>query len=238
MTPLSGKVAVITGATSGIGEAAARRLGESGVRLVITGRDEDLLSDLSRETGAEWIADDITDPGLPQRLLEKALQVYQRCDILVNNAGQIVRGRVEDIDIGRVCQMVRVNVEAVFRAAYTFLRHFREQNAGDLVNISSVMGEKVRETIGAYAGTKWAVEALSESLRMELSRTDVRVTCIQPGLVTTRLHRDWEVHPSDMMVIPVPLTPDDIAAQIIHVLGQPSHVRIPKLMILPGGHVI
>ncbi len=238
MSTLTGEVAVITGATSGIGEATARRLSTEGIRLIITGRSKDKLSELSRTTGAEWMVGDVTDPLLAKQLLDQALEKFGRCDILINNAGTIVNGRIEEIDIDQVCRMVRVNVEASFRMAYTFLKHFKAQNSGDLVNISSVMGEKVRETVGAYAGTKWAIEALSEALRMELSRTDVRITCIEPGLVMSRLHRDWQVHPSEVMNIVEPLRPDDIAAQIVQVLSQPAHIRIPKLMILPKGHII
>ncbi len=88
-------------------------------------------------------------------------------------------GPIESIDIERVCAMVRVNVEAAFRVAYTFLRHFRQQGSGHLINISSVMGTKVRPTAGAYAGTKHAIEALSEALRMEVAGSGVLM--VLPG---------------------------------------------------------
>lgn len=236
MKSIRGMTAVITGATSGIGEAAVRALCSEGVNTVISGRNAHKVRSIAQELSCTGLAGDVTDPELPDRLLCAALETHGRCDILINNAGVIVSGRIEEIDVGRVCRMVRVNVEAAFRMAYTFLKHFKQQHSGELVNISSVMGKKTRETVGAYAGTKWALEALSEALRMELSDTPIRITCIEPGLVRTELHRDWEVHPSDMMGIPNPLTPEDIAERIAWVLKQPGHVRIPQMLILPQGH--
>ena len=131
-----------------------------------------------------------------------------------------------------------MNVEAAFRVAYTFIKHFARQSHGDLINVSSVMGTKVRTTAGAYSGTKFAIEALSEALRMEVAGTGVAVTCIEPGLVMTGLHRDWPVHPTESMNVPHPLQPEDIARCVAFVLTQPDHVRIPRVMVLPAEHPI
>ena len=100
------------------------------------------------------------------------------------------------------------------------------------------MGTKVRSTAGAYAGTKYAIEALSEALRMEVAGSDVKVTCIEPGLVVTDLHRDWPVHPTKGMGIEHPLQPEDVARCVAFVLTQPAHVLIPRIMMLPSDHVI
>ena len=121
---------------------------------------------------------------------------------------------------------------------YTFAKYFKDRDAGHIINISSVLGTKIRETAGAYAGTKFAIEALSEALRIELSKTNVKIACIEPGLVKTELHREWVSHPSEIMDIPNPLSPEDIADMILYVLQQKDSVRIPKLMILPKDHVI
>jgi len=110
--------------------------------------------------------------------------------------------------------------------------------AGHLVNTSSILGTKTRPTVGAYAGTKYAIEALSESLRMELAGSDVKVSCVEPGVVMTELHADWAEHPTKMFGIKAPLVPEDIARCVRFILEQPGHVRIPRMMVLPGEHAI
>src|SRR5512140_1101115 len=185
MEQLQGKVAVITGATSGIGKALAETFAEKGVRLVLHGRDERKLAQIAERTSAAFVLGDITRPDVPGKLLETALAKFGACHVVVNNAGLLETGTIEAIDIEKIITMVKVNVEAAFRVIYVFAKHFKAQGEGDLINITSVVGTKVRETAGAYAGTKFAVEALSEALRMELARTDVRVTCIEPGVVET-----------------------------------------------------
>lgn len=234
------RVGVITGASGGIGSAVAKALSQAGWSLVLTARSEDKLEKLAAGLGPHVtvVPGDICEAALPEQLLAEALEKFGRCDLCLNNAGILEVGPVESIDIDRVCSMVRVNVEAAYRLMYVFARHFAQVGIGHLITISSVLGTKVRRTAGAYAGTKHAMEALSEGLRMELSRTDVRVSCIEPGLVRTGLHDRWEVHPSEMMGIPEPLAPDDVARMVLFVLEQPAHVRIPRLMILPKDHEI
>jgi NADP-dependent 3-hydroxy acid dehydrogenase YdfG len=235
---LKDKVAVITGASSGIGKAIAERFSKEGIKSIVTSRRKKELNELSERTGAIPVTGDITDPDFPGMLLDTAIKHYGRCDIILNNAGIIVKGTVETINIEKVSQMVRINVEATFSISYTFLKYFKTRNHGHLINISSVLGTKVRPTTGAYAGTKYAIEALSEALRMELAGTKVSVSCIEPGLVMTSLHDEWDVHPSKMFNISKPLQPEDIASQVIYILKQPGHIRIPRLMILPGEHSI
>jgi NADP-dependent 3-hydroxy acid dehydrogenase YdfG len=235
---LDEKVAVITGASSGIGLAVARELRSMGMRLVLTARREELLSEVGKELQAATVAGDITTPSMPQNLLDTALRSFGRCDIVLNNAGIIETGPVETIDIEKMCAMVRINVEAAFRVAYTFVRHFLAQGHGHLLNTSSVLGTKVRPMAGAYCGTKHAIEALSESLRMELAGTAVAVTCIEPGLAMTDLHRDLPEHPSKKMGMHKPLRPEDVAGCVRFALTQPEHLRIPRIMVLPGEHEI
>ena len=231
---LKNKVAIVTGASSGIGEAIVENLHEAGVKLIFTGQREEKLQSLAgRIPGSEFLAGDLVDAQMPGRLIEMAQQAFGRCHIVINNAGIIERGPIGEIDVDLVCRMVRVNTEAAFRMAYMALQHFQEQGGGDLVNITSVLGTKIRPHIGAYAGTKYALEALSEALRMELAGSDVRVICVQPGLVMTDLHRNLDVHPSAAMGIDKPLQPADVARCVRFALEQPAHVNIPRLMVLP-----
>ena len=232
------RAAIITGATSGIGKAVAQAFHKNHIRCALTGRNESALKEIASQTNSVYLASDVNAPDLPQRLIDLSIQTYGQCDLLVNNAGTIETGAIESIDVERVTEMVRANVEAAFRFTYVFLKHCKTQGSGHLINMSSVLGTKVRETAGAYAGTKFAVEALSEALRIELSKTDIQITCIEPGLVKTELHRRWEKHPSELMDIPNPLKPEDVADTILYVLSQPFRVRIPRIMVLPKDHVI
>ena len=232
------KVAVVTGASSGIGRAIAEELNQMGTRLVLNARNQKTLSELEKKFGAVVFPGDVTESGIAGKLLDRALSAYGRCDILINNAGIMTTGTVKEMKSEDIISMVRVNVEAPFLLVYEFARYLQEQNSGYLINISSILGTKVRPTTGVYAGTKYAIEALSEALRMELAGTGVHVTCIEPGLVLTGLHDHWEVHPKDRMGIQEPLQPQDISRCIRFILTQPDHVRIPRMMVLPGENQI
>lgn len=234
------KVVLITGATGGIGAAVARDLSGAGYAVVLTGRDQRKLDELAAKLPGQWalVCGDLCDQAMAGRLVSTALDRFGSCDVCFNNGGIIEIGPIASIDVERICEMVRVNVEAAFRMAYVFLKHCIGQGRGHLVNTSSVLGRKVRPTAGAYAGTKFAIEALSEALRMELSKTDIQVTTIAPGLVRTGLHDRWERPPGELLGIEEPLVPEDVARMVRFVLEQPPHVRIPQLTILPKGHEI
>jgi NADP-dependent 3-hydroxy acid dehydrogenase YdfG len=232
---LRDKVAVITGASSGIGRAVALNLNEIGVKFVLTGRREDRLMEIKGELAhAAVLPGDICQEGMPQNLLKMALDTFGRCDIVFNNAGVITVGSIDDIDIEEMAHMVRVNVEAAFRMAYVAVKHFKSTGSGYLLNTSSVLGTKVRPTAGAYAGTKFAIEALTEALRLELAKTNIGVAAIEPGLVKTELHRDWQVQPAQSMNIARPLQPEDIARVVRFILEQPDHVRLPRILAVPA----
>jgi NADP-dependent 3-hydroxy acid dehydrogenase YdfG len=234
------RVALITGATSGIGAAIAAELSGAGYALVLTGRSEIELDKLAHSLPgpSATVAGDLRDESLPGRLVAAAVEQFGGCDVCVNNGGILETGTIESIDVERVCEMVRVNVEAAFRIAYVFLKHCVKQGRGHLINTSSVLGRKVRPTAGGYAGTKWAIEALSEALRMELSKTEIQVSAIEPGLVKTHLHDRWEKPPGELLGIAEPLQPADVARVVRFILEQPPHVRIPQMMILPRGQEI
>ena len=232
---LSGQIALITGATSGIGLATAEAMAEAGMGLVIAGRREELLAAHAARLGnCVHAAGDVTEGAFARGLFEIALERYGRLDVVVNNAGQIHVGPIESIDVDQVCAMARTNVEAAYRVAYLAMKHFRAAGAGHLVNTSSVLGTKARAGAGAYCGTKYAVEALSEALRMEVAGSGIRVTCIEPGLVITDLHRDQAERPEKVQGIERPLTPEDVARTVMFALEQPAHVNIPRLMVLPA----
>ncbi|HSH07630.1 MAG TPA: SDR family oxidoreductase [Burkholderiales bacterium] len=236
---LKGKTALVTGATSGIGLAIAESLAAAGVRLVISGRRAELLAKhAERLPECLAIPGEITEAEFANDLFARAVNETSGLDIVVNNAGRVATGPIEEIDIDTVCAMVRVNVEAAFRIMHLAVKHFRGRGRGHLVNTGSVLGTKVRAQIGAYAGTKHAVEALSEALRLELAGSGIRITTVEPGLVRTDLHRDIPKKPGVLPDVAEPLTPADVARCVMFALDQPPHVNLPRIMLLPRDQVI
>ncbi len=232
---LEGYVSIITGASSGIGRAVARELDRAGMKLVLNGRRLDRLEALAGELDdALPLAGDLTDEALPQLLVDAALDAFGRLDVVFNNAGIMDTAPIEEADIDRLCANIRVNLEAAVRMAYTALKHFKAESAGYIVNTSSILGTKVRPTAGAYAASKYGIEALTEALRMEVAGSGVRVSCIEPGLVDTELQDHFEVHPRDLLGMEHPLEVEDIARVVRFILEQPPHVSIPRIMVLPS----
>ena len=231
---LNGKVALVTGATSGIGKETAKALSNAGAKLVLTGRRESLLKELADELGAaECLAGDITDPSLPERLVALAQEKFGGLDILVNNAGMMLTAGVGEVDIEEVTAMVRVNVEAAFRVAYTALKVMTSKGSGFVVNVSSIAGYKTGPGTAAYNGTKFAVEAFSDALRIELADTGVQVAAIAPGTVATNLYDSWSEQDKEYMFSGGALDAADIARAICFILQQPEHMTVARMLAVP-----
>jgi NADP-dependent 3-hydroxy acid dehydrogenase YdfG len=171
---LADQVAVITGASSGIGHGLAVELDQAGMKLVLTARRNDRLEALAAEVAdCCCVSGDLTDKAMPQTLIDTATKRYGRCDVVFNSAGVMHVGAIEGVDTEVMARMIDVNVTAATRLAYPALKYFQIVGRGHLVNVSSVLGTKVRPTTGVYAGTKHAIEPLSEALRMEVAKTDI-----------------------------------------------------------------
>ena len=222
MTGGTGRVAVITGATGGVGAAVARTLSRAGYSLVLTAPSMEKLSALAAQLKGPCtvIEGNLSDESLPETLLYAALDRFGRCDICFNNGALFEAGIIETVDIERLSSMVRVNVEGSFRVAYVFVKHFVSEGAGHLVNVSSVLGSSVRPT--PYAATQRALEALSDALAAELGDGDVLVSCIQPGLVKTGLKHRWEIGEEGASGTSYPLEPEDFARMVLFILEQPG----------------
>jgi NADP-dependent 3-hydroxy acid dehydrogenase YdfG len=241
---LHGKVCVVTGASSGIGEATARRLAAAGMHLAIGARREDRLTALSKElesAGARVFAKktDVTDEGEAHALVEETKAELGRVDILVNNAGVMLLGPIEGADTSEWRRMVEVNLLGLFYCTHAAVPLMREQGGGDIVNISSVAGRVARAGAGVYNATKFGVGAFSEALRQEVLRANIRVSVIEPGAVATEL-ASHVTHPLGRAAIEqmrkemkAPLQAQDIAEAIFYAISQPQHVSVNEVLIRP-----
>jgi NADP-dependent 3-hydroxy acid dehydrogenase YdfG len=235
MSQVQGKVAIVTGASSGIGRAVALDLASAGAQVVAVARRRAELDKLfGAVKGVLPISGDVADPAFPDALLATTLRQLGRCDVLFHGAGIMHTGTVESADIDKMCEMVRVNLEAAVRITYVMAKHFKKEGAGFLIHVSSILGTKVRPGAGVYAATKYGIEALCESLRLELAGTRIRVSVVEPGITETGLHAHFAVRPQVAQGITAPLQPEDIARCVRFILEQPEHVRIPVIMALPG----
>jgi NADP-dependent 3-hydroxy acid dehydrogenase YdfG len=234
MSSVRGKVAVVTGASSGIGAAIARDLSLAGASIVLTGRRRERLEALAASLGVpSAILDaDIAASDTPERLLSLAQERFGRVDVLVNNAGFIAAGSLETIDLDAVAQMIRVNFEAVVRASYVFGRAFKAQRSGAIVNVSSIGAYLISQRMGAYGALKHALEAFTASLRIELAGTGVKVGTIAPGSTRTEIFQRMQPPTAtDPLASGTPLEPEDIAAAVRFMIEQPDRANIARLAL-------
>ncbi len=233
--PLNGKVAVITGASSGIGAAIARELAAAGMHLVVTARRADRLESLRRDLAVPCatLAADIEDPATPAALLALALQAHGRADVLVNNAGRVVAGSLETVDLDDLAAMTRVNFDAVVRSSYVFARHFKAQGSGAIVNVSSVGAYLSHTSMGVYGALKHALEVFTTALRVELKGSGVRVGSIAPGSTDTEIFDQLRERASSAGVkLPPPLAPADIAEAVRFMLERPVHANVARMLLV------
>jgi NADP-dependent 3-hydroxy acid dehydrogenase YdfG len=240
---LDGKVAVITGASSGIGEATAEALAAEGATVVVAARREDrlgaLVSRIANSGGRTLaVSCDVTDEGQAHDLVRRAVEEFGRIDILVNNAGVMLLSKVGKGLSDQWRQMFEVNVLGLLYATDAAIEVMKRQQSGHVVNVSSVAGRKVtRDSSGVYAGTKHAVGAISEGLRMELLGDNVRVTVVEPGAVETELTdhiTDEEARKglSGLLKLDI-LQAEDIANAIVYAVTQPERVSVNEILIRP-----
>lgn len=234
-----GRVAVITGASSGIGAATARALATDGYRVALLARRADRIRALAEELGDGAIAieADVTDRGSLVAAAERVKAEFGGTDVLVNNAGIMLLGPFSSDQQEDYRQMIEVNLIGAITATEVFLDQLRD-GGGDLVNISSVAGRTARPGNGVYAATKWGINGWSESLRQEL-QPGVRVTVIEPGAVATELpshitHEQTRAG-AEAMYSQVAVTAEDIAEVIAFAVSRPSRLTINEILLRPAG---
>jgi len=189
---IEGKVIVITGASSGLGEAAARHLADEGAILVLGARRADRIQRLAEEISAHGgkvlaIATDVTNPEQVKTLVAEAVRTFGRIDVLINNAGLMPLSPLERYKLDEWNQMIDVNIKGVLYGIAAALPYMKEQRSGQIINLSSVAGHKVWDGSAVYSATKAAVRVISEGLRQEVKPYNIRTTIISPGAVATEL---------------------------------------------------
>ena len=243
MSPLKGKIAIVTGASSGIGRETALALARAGASVALGARRTDRLARLEAEIGgmggdALSRRLDVADRSQCESFVAAVLDRWGSVDILVNNAGLMPLSFLKNLKIDEWDRMIDINIRGVLYCTASVLGHMREKKSGHIVNVSSVAGRLVFPAGSVYCATKHAVTAFSEGLRQELSaRSNIRVTCVEPGVVATELTdtiTDESLHKfvenSKRMES---LQAGDIANAVLYAVTTPPHVNVNEILIRP-----
>ncbi|MEH2265437.1 SDR family oxidoreductase [Nostoc sp.] len=240
MSEIENKVVIITGASSGLGEATAKRLAASGAKLMLAARREDRLKELvtaiAKSGGtATYQVIDVTDRAQVEALAKKTLSTYGRIDVLINNAGLMPLSPLDQVKVEEWDRMIDVNIKGVLYGIAAVLPIMRQQKSGHVINLSSVAGHKVFAGSAVYCATKYAVRAISEGLRLE-SNGEIRSTNISPGAVATELtttisDKDTAARMNEFYAIAIDA--DAIARAIVYAIEQPGDVDVNEIIIRP-----
>ncbi|WP_436937978.1 SDR family oxidoreductase [Staphylococcus xylosus] len=233
MSELKNKVAIVTGASSGIGASIAETLSQHGVKVVLTGRNETRLSDVAKQLRENSQSEidthivDVTQKDEVAKLVKETENKFGRVDILVNSAGLMLSSAITDGDVEAWENMIDVNLKGTLYGINAVLPIFLNQSTGHIINIASISGFEVTKQSTLYSASKAAVHTITQGLEKELAKTGVRVTSISPGMVDTPLsgNTDWGSRKK--------LDPQDIAEAVVYALQQPSHVNINEVTVRP-----
>jgi NADP-dependent 3-hydroxy acid dehydrogenase YdfG len=239
---IAGKVIVITGASSGLGEAAARHLVARGATVVLgarrTDRIESLASELSKAGGkALAVETDVARREQVRRLADAAVETYGRIDVIINNAGLMPLSPLDRLKVDEWDRMIDVNIKGVLYGIAAALPHMQRQRSGHIINVSSVAGHKVRAGGAVYSATKHAVRALSEGLRQEVKPYNIRTTIISPGVVVSELPNtasDPGVAANiRKMYDDIGIPADSFARAVAFAIEQPDEVDVNEILFRP-----
>jgi NAD(P)-dependent dehydrogenase (short-subunit alcohol dehydrogenase family) len=227
---LANKVVLVTGASSGIGAAIARIFAQQGARVALSARSADKLNTLAASLGPNTFAipADMTDPAQVRRMVEATVERFGRLDILINNAGVGMYAPIASMQPEQFEQLVSTNWLGPVRAIQAAVPHMRKQGGGQIINISSVAGKVAIPWMGAYCSTKFALNALSDSLRLELARDSIRVISICPGRIATPFGANAFRHKGYRSLPPSGTSPERVAKAVLRAsLGQKREIVVP-----------
>ena len=242
MNNIEGKIVVITGASSGLGEATARLLSAQGASVVLGARRIDrlrvLADELSRRGGkALAVPTDVVQCDQVKRLVDAAVQTYGRIDVMINNAGLMPQALLERLKIDEWNRMIDVNIKGVLYGIAAALPHMKQQKAGHFINVSSVAGHRVGPGFAVYAATKYAVRALSEGLRQEVKPYNIRTTVISPGAVATELPNTVTDPQAAERIrkfyAEVAIPAESFARAVAFAMSQPEEVDVNEILFRP-----
>jgi NADP-dependent 3-hydroxy acid dehydrogenase YdfG len=239
---IKGKVVVITGASSGLGEASARLLSAQGATVVLGARRSDRLQSLADELSGSGgkalaVATDVTHRNQVKKLVDTAAQKFGRVDVMINNAGIMPRAPLERLTIDDWDRTIDVNIKGVLYGIAAALPHMKKQKSGHMIFVSSVAGHKIGPDFAVYAATKHAVRALAEGFRQEVKPYNIRTTIISPGAVATELP-DSVTEPDiaekirtyyDEIAIPA----ESFAQAVVFAMSQPEEVDVNEILFRP-----
>jgi NADP-dependent 3-hydroxy acid dehydrogenase YdfG len=239
---IEGKVIVITGASSGMGEAAAKHLAQQGAAVVLGARRADRIEKLAKEIQenggkALAIATDVTKRDEVKNLVDSAVEKFGRVDVIINNAGIMPLSPMERLKVDEWDQMVDVNIKGVLNGIAAVLPFMKDQKSGQIINTSSVAGHKTFPGSAVYSATKFAVRILSEGLRSEVKPYNIRTTIVCPGAVKTELlehisETDVQQANQDYVGV-VGLSPNSFARVVAFVISQPEDMDINEIVFRP-----
>lgn len=240
MQSIKGKVALITGASKGIGLATAKKFARNGVDLVLVARSEELLKGISKQIKDQFdvnvlsISADLSKTEEVEKVFETLKAHFNKLDILVNNAGRGIFNYIENGSAKEWKEVIDLNLTGLIHCTHLAVKIMILQRSGHIVNISSVAGRVGIPGWSVYCATKWAVVGFSEAIRKELIKYNIRVTVIEPGVVATQwgenMPEEWIKSRGAMKA----LKAEDVAEAIYYVVTQPEHVSVNELLIRPA----
>ncbi len=246
MAEVQGKVVVITGASSGIGAATAKELAKQGAAVVLGARRKDRLDTLVHELEASGgraiaVACDVTRREDLVALVTAGVTAFGKVDVLINNAGTMPLSPMSELRVDEWDQTIDVNIKGVLYGIAAALPVFERQGIGHFITISSIAGIRSFPTAAVYCGSKWAVGAITETLRQEVAAKNIRTTVILPGVIETELgntiaHEDTAKSLADFVSIAV--SPQCIADAIAFAIGQPANVGVHEIVVRPAVQLV
>lgn len=238
---IEGKVVIITGASSGIGEAVAKHLTAQGAKVSLAARRREkldqIVQDIEQAGGAaKAFITDVTKKDDVDALVKNTLEAFGRVDVIFNNAGLMPLSRLENLHYDEWEKMIDTNIKGVLYGIGAALPVFKEQKSGHFINVSSVAGHRVGPGAAVYSATKFAVRAISEGLRQEVKPYNIRTTIISPGAIKTELPdtiTDTKIKEVMQPVLDIAISPESIARAVAYVIEQPEEFDVNEIILRP-----